>query len=263
VKSTRLFLVALAALAFAPGAAFAQTQPIPGAKTASGQPAPVTGSAIIVAPAGGGAGLGTVVARDFPLPITCPDGTCSGGGGGSLSAQVTLAAPTYTDGSNPLSLTRKGGLRATLQTSLGADIDFSTPVDLVGADGSTKVTTTNPLPQAPTPTATAALGIAPVSTSAAAACLVLKASAGNFYSASGYVDAASFIMIFDAASAPADGAVTPKAWAYVPALGTWSVIMPGGIPAAMATGATVCRSSSGPYSKTGVSSNTAITGFAK
>lgn len=108
----KLFRLSAAVLALAAGSAFAQTQPIPGAVQANGQPANVQGTAIVVAPSGGGAGRGVVVAADRPLPVTCVTG-CSGGGGGS-GAVATAAAPSYVEGATvPLSTDLSGNLRTT------------------------------------------------------------------------------------------------------------------------------------------------------
>jgi hypothetical protein len=112
------------------------------------------------------------------------------------------------------------------------------------------------------PTADTTLGVAPAASSSAEACHVFKASAGTAYSLSGYIGAAGFIMVFDAASAPSDGAVTPKVWAYAAAAGTWSMDF-GVMPAAFSTGIVVCASSTGPLSKTAYSTNTVFSGRVK
>lgn len=118
----KLFRLSAAVLALAAGSAFAQTQPIPGAVQANGQPANVQGTAIVVAPSGGGAGRGVVVAADRPLPVTCVTGCSGGGGGGNTTVTATAAAPSYVEGSttNPLSSNLAGSLRTTLTTSLPA-----------------------------------------------------------------------------------------------------------------------------------------------
>jgi len=102
-------------------------------------------------------------------------------------------------------------------------------------------------------------GITPVVSSAAEACHVLKAAAGNLYSVSGYAGVAAWIMVFNATSAPADGAVTPIIWAYVPVAGSWSINY-STFPAAFSTGITVCASSTGPLTKTAVSTNNVFSG---
>lgn len=102
--------------------------------------------------------------------------------------------------------------------------------------------------------------IAPSASAAAESCHVYKAGAGTAFSLSGYLGAAAFILVFDSATAPADGAVTPKAWAYAPAQGNWSMNY-SGAPAAFANGITACASSSGPLTKTAVSTNNVFSGI--
>lgn len=115
----------------------------------------------------------------------------------------------------------------------------------------------NPLPVtgATTPTA-----VAPsTASSVAESCHVYKASAGTVYSVSGYTGAAAWIMLFNATAAPADGAVTPIAWAYAPAAGSWSINY-GVNPASFSAGVTACNSSTGPLTKTAVSTNVVFAG---
>lgn len=57
------------ALALVASHAFAQSQPIPGGIGYNGEPASTLGAGILVAPAGGGAGRGVVVAPDRPFPV--------------------------------------------------------------------------------------------------------------------------------------------------------------------------------------------------
>lgn len=133
--------------------------------------------------------------------------------------------------------------------------------NLIGKTGIDQTTpgTTNGVDIAPS--SASAVGIAHTASTAAEACHVFKASAGNLYGVSGLIGAAGYIMVFDASSAPADGAVTPKVWAQIttPSGGAWSINY-GDIPAAMATGITVCASSTGPLTKTAYSTNTVFSG---
>lgn len=110
----------------------------------------------------------------------------------------------------------------------------------------------------PTPSPTTG-GITPVVSSVAESCHVLKNAAGNLYSVSGYAGVAAWIMVFNATAAPADGAVTPTIWAYVPTAGSWSINY-GAFPAAFNAGITVCASSTGPLTKTAVSTNNVFSG---
>ncbi len=117
----------------------------------------------------------------------------------------------------------------------------------------------NPTKIKAAPSATSTDGITPIASTAAEACHVMKASGGNLYSASGYIGAAGFIMVFNATSAPADGAVTPVAWLYAAAAGSWSLNY-GLMPAVFSTGITICASSTGPLTKTAYSTNTVFSG---
>lgn len=150
-------LAAIAALA-AGGLALAQTQPIPGAKTASGQPAPVTGAAIVVAPAGGGAGLGTVVAPDQPLPVTCISG-CSGGGGGGGTASFTAASggtiATAAGANKPAALDLFSSQSVLVKDATGAAVDWSAPVP-VTQSGTWNITNLSGTVSLPTGAATEA-----------------------------------------------------------------------------------------------------------
>jgi hypothetical protein len=109
------------------------------------------------------------------------------------------------------------------------------------------------------PSASATYGIAPSATATAAACKVLKASAGNLYTTSGYISAAGYIMVFNSATAPADGTVTPANLAYAPSAGSWSITF-SNAPQYMSAGITVCASSTGPFTKTAFATNNFITG---
>lgn len=86
---------------------------------------------------------------------------------------------------------------------------------------------------------------------------VIKSAAGKLYGLAGYLGAAGWVLVFDAASAPADGAVTPLAFLHMPSAGSWS--MPFGlVPASFATGIVVCASTTGPFVKTAAAANNAF-----
>jgi hypothetical protein len=106
-------------------------------------------------------------------------------------------------------------------------------------------------------------GITPVASTSAESCHVFKNSAGNLYGASGYIGAAGYIMLFNATAAPSDGAVTPVAWAYAPAAGSWSMSWEQTAPAYMSTGIVYCASSTGPLTKTAYSTNTVFSAQVK
>lgn len=100
------------------------------------------------------------------------------------------------------------------------------------------------------PTPSSGSGIAPVVSGSAESSHVLKASPGNLYGVavtSGAV--AGYLLVFDATSAPVDGAVTPKACVVVPANSTVGLSY-GDIPSVYATGITAVFSSTGCFTKT-------------
>lgn len=117
-----------------------------------------------------------------------------------------------------------------------------------------------------TPTTEASTSVAPSTAVATAeSCRVLQASATNVYSVTVAIAATTgYVMIFNAASAPVDGAVSP-AWPAIRVVsdGTsgWAALQ-FNPPLRLATGATVCFSSTGPFTKT-ASATAAIGGQVK
>jgi hypothetical protein len=100
------------------------------------------------------------------------------------------------------------------------------------------------------PSSASANGIAQGQSSALESSHVLKASAGNLYTIDcTTTTVAGYLMLFNAASAPADGAVTPNRWAVVPANSTAS-IENGIMPSYYGTGIVAVFSSTGPFTKT-------------
>lgn len=96
------------------------------------------------------------------------------------------------------------------------------------------------------PSSAASAGIAPVVSGALEASHIFKAGAGNLYSA--YASnltggATGYLMIFDATSAPVDGAVTPKVCVPFNSLGSASATYQGLPPATFLTGITAVVSS--------------------
>lgn len=211
-------------------------------------------------------------------------GAASGGGGGAATiadgadiTQGAIADAAATAGSTG---TLSAKLRfittqlATLNTALG------TPFQAGGSIGNTTFAVTNAgtflIQMNATPmigngngvvTAPSAEALAAIthstSVTVAESCRVLKASAGNLYNVRVSIAATTgYVMVFDAASAPSDGAVTTLA---IPAVRVVSDGTSGWYaddftpPMRMATGITVCFSSTGPFSKT-ASATAAIAG---
>lgn len=100
--------------------------------------------------------------------------------------------------------------------------------------------------------------INPSASTAAESCHTFQNGPAVFVTGSGYIGAAGWIMLLDSASIPADGAVTPVAWTYVSAAGSWFIDY-GQHPARMKNGIVLCASSTGPLTKTAYSTNTVFT----
>lgn len=104
------------------------------------------------------------------------------------------------------------------------------------------------------PSSEASAGVSTTSSSALAANTIIKGSAGNLYSFEVSADstlssAAWWIMIYNATSAPSDGAVTP-AKCYAMSTGTTSFSAAFPTPIAMSTGITIGVSTTGCFTKT-------------
>ena len=99
-------------------------------------------------------------------------------------------------------------------------------------------------------------GVTQAQTGAAASSLVAKASAGSVISISGSAVSGSYIMVFNATSAPGDGAVTPvKCWGPMAAAGPFAFGWGPGPVLTMSTGITVVSSSTGCFTKTATNAN--------
>lgn len=114
------------------------------------------------------------------------------------------------------------------------------------------VSPTNPLPVAPT--ASSASGTSTIATNTLAANLVVDANPGNLFSFNVSADsilsgAAWWIMIYNAAAAPSDGAVTP-AKCYAMSLGTTSFSAAFPVPVGFSTGIVIGVSTTGCFTKT-------------
>lgn len=100
------------------------------------------------------------------------------------------------------------------------------------------------------PSSSATNGIAPSANTVVGGSRILKASAGNLYSVNVVSGAsAGFVLIFDSATVPADGTVTPVKCMPL-AANTGIDLNFRSLPLAMTNGAVVVFSTSGCYSKT-------------
>jgi hypothetical protein len=180
------------------------------------------------------AGLLYAVTQD--LTGTLCTGTGGGGGGTAVTiadgASVTLGAKADAVCS---SSTGTCTLNALVKYLNAAVVD-TTPVNVVMA-----------------PSSLSGDGITPVVSAAAEAAHVLKASAGNAYSAyaTNLTSTNGFLVLLNLTAAPADGAITPLACAPLSANGNASINYAPGPPGAYSTGITaVVTSASTCFTKT-------------
>lgn len=111
-----------------------------------------------------------------------------------------------------------------------------------------------PVYSAPAPASAAgSVGVPPVNSTTTESNHVLKASAGALYNITVTIGAsAGWLLLFDATSAPADGAVTPAYWYPVATNGTFGAIAVSwpAVPLKFSTGIVAVFSTTGPFTKT-------------
>ena len=215
-----------------------------------------------VKPAGVGASLadaGVVVLVRDGVSVSWTGQTVALGAGSATVGAISNTTFTANAGTNlntsALAL-ESGGNLATVASAQGASATGVTqPTGGSGILGwlsgifnklNTSIAVTGTFWQATQPVSQAAL--TPVATSAAASSLVLKASAGNLLSLACAPTATGYLMLFDATSAPADGAVAPK-WVQ-PVFANGGASWSWSNPMSFATGVVAVFSSTGPFTKT-------------
>jgi hypothetical protein len=202
-----------------------------------------TGSASNLVTLSGGTGLGTGFGG----------GGGSGGGGAVTMASGAVASGAYSAGS----LAAGAGVDGWDLTQ-GAKTDAACAGDATSGCSveSRLIRIAQNLTTVNTSVQSVIAGVSQAQTGAAAATLVVKASAGSLVSVSGSAVSGSFIMIFNATSAPADGAVTPtKCWGPMAANGPFSFGWGPGPVLTMSTGIVVVSSSTGCFTKTATNAN--------
>lgn len=152
----------------------------------------------------------------------------------------------------PLSATANVTGTGNLAVGLIAQLDDTSPTTITENQfGNLRLSGERALYVAPLPSATAASGITPVVSTSAESGHVLKASAGNLYSlTTTTAGTAGYVMVFNAISAPGDGAVTPIECVVVAANSTVSINYNPGPPSVYGTGITAVFSSTGCFTKT-------------
>lgn len=179
----------------------------------------------------------------LPLPF----GAAVESGGNLSQIAADLGAPGATAcGSDTAScnvnqfLQRIAGRLSTIITTLGTPLQAGGSVTVAGAS---------------------AVAPVPASQSAQASCQTLKNSPGGLLAVTATIgNTAGYLMLFDATSAPADGAVTTR-WPAIPVnsngtFGRVSMTFPS--PLSFGTGIVVCFSTTGPLTKT--AANAVISG---
>lgn len=225
--------------------------------TADGSPA--TTAPVLVAGTTDGTGTGTIgvvqVTSTGAITVAGPvadgspatsapvliGGTVDGSASGNVGvAKIDAAGLAYN------AITNWGG------TALGAMANYGTSPGAVLVPG-VNAFITNTIAVTNAPSAASTSGLTPTTSAALAANTVIKASAGNLYSFEVAADstlsaAAWWIMIYNATSAPGDGAVTPlKCYAMPLGTTTFSAAFP--TPVAFSTGIVIGVSTNGCFTK--------------
>lgn len=123
------------------------------------------------------------------------------------------------------------------------------PTAATGANGTSAASASNPAAATNTPNALATSAPTSTQTATAAGSLIAKTSAGNCYGFNVAAGAsAGFLLLFDSATVPADGTVTPKKVYAVAANATLAVHWD--VPRRFGSGIVAVFSTTGPFTKT-------------
>jgi len=157
------------------------------------------------------------------------------------SAGAPTTAPAATgDGS-----TKVAGVNGTSSASNANPF----PTTTAGVTSTAVSSATNPFPNSPTPNTLTTSAPTSAQTATAAGSLIAKASAGNCYGFNVVSGAsAGYFMLFNSATVPADGTVTPFKVYVIAANASLGVHWD--IPRRFGTGITGVFSTTGPFTKT-------------
>ena len=219
----------------------------------------VTAVAAFIPMSGSGVAVAVSVAPPVGAAATQVQGTANDGAaevgnpvqvGGVDGGGLMQAFLVGTDGRQDVNVGQINGVTPLMGggvTGTGSPrVSLATDANTIQISQTTPATTNG---VTPVPTSNAAAANALTSSGAVQASNVLKASAGNLYSLTITTGAtAGYLMVFNATSAPIDGAVTPAYCSQAPANMTsaleWS------IPVRFATGITAVFSTTGCFTKT-------------
>lgn len=168
----------------------------------------------------------------YPVTIDLTGTLCVASGAGGITAAVTVANGADVVEGNTADAAAIAGSTGTVSAKLRL---MTTQLDAI----------TTALATAPPPSALVTVGITPVVSTSAESSHVLKATPGNAYSAyaTNLTATAGFLMLFNATSAPADGAVQPLACVSLPPNNPASINYSPGPPGVFSVGITAVVSS--------------------
>jgi hypothetical protein len=224
------------------------TQPVSGSVTVSG----VATSANQPALNGDGGGLAHITNFPTTQAISTLDGSDA-----TLGAKSDAQCPSASGSCTAIAL-----LKAMLSTSSGPIPTQSSIVSIGGVGllaGTAKVGQVAFDQTSPGSTnAIQQVALAPVFSTAFEACHILKASSALVFSIGGVAGQAEYMMLFNSATIPSDGAVAPVWQGQTGAAGYWGVSFAN--PELLTSGAVLCYSSTSGFTKTAVSTNNTFSG---
>lgn len=185
--------------------------------------------------------------------------------GVAVAAVASWAVPAQAQQAQLYCRTANGGAFVPVQPNQPCPVTIAAGTALIGTVAIDQTTpgVTNGIAVAPS--SAAGVAITSVVTSAGASSLVLKASAGNLYStyATNLTGTPGFLVVVNATSAPADGAITPLACVPLPANGAANINYAPGPAQRYSTGITaVVTSATTCFTKTTSGGLTAFIGGA-
>lgn len=200
-----------------------------------------------------------VTADALPLPTgaaTSANQTTGNASLATIAANTTGAATAAAQATGNASLASLVTNSTAITNNAGVSGSKATAVQGIAGGLAIKVT----------PDSTGATGIAPQNSTSAESCHTIKSGSGTLYNLTTSIGATSgWVLVFDTASAPSDGAVTPLWWWPVSSNGSqggMSAAWAPGTGLSFSTGLVACFSTTGPFTKT-ASATAAFSGSAQ